>query len=258
MTVRTSAIAAALTLCTASLHAAEIKNIDRTLPLSANGAVTLDIHNGSVQVRTWDRAEVEVHVRIEARGTSEAARRRVLATTVNIDGSPNLVSIASNPFDHWGLSLWFLSWEDTTPQITYAISAPRTARWRISNHNAKVELRDVNAAVDISTHNGSVWVANLNGPINVTMHNGDAHIDFASFTQASSVSSHNGSAELILPAASRFQVQSQGHRMQMDSAFPLAMRASDFGRHNVDGQVNGGGPNLRLTSHNGSFRLQSK
>ena len=264
MTARTSGIALALILSGASLCAADTKNIDKTLPLNALGAVTLEAHNASIQVRTWDRSEVEIHVRIEAGGTSYVARRRFNEMTVAIEGSQDLVSIRSrtNELGDWGWWSWFGDW-DSSPRVQYTITAPRGARWRISDHNGKVDMRDVNGAVEIGTHNGSVWAANLGGPLELSMHNGDAHIDFASFTRGSRIATHNGTVELALPAASKFDLRSSGHNMHVDSDFAATVRSSnfgghDFGRHSVSGQVNGGGPELRITSHNGGFRLRSK
>ena len=68
MIARLAGFAAALILGGAPFVAAETKNIDRTVPLSAAGTVTLEAHNGSIVVRTWDRPEVEIHVRITSLG----------------------------------------------------------------------------------------------------------------------------------------------------------------------------------------------
>ena len=262
MTARTHGIALALVLCGAPIYAAETKHIDKTLALSAGGAVTLDAHNGSIQVRTWDRSEIEIHARIEAGGTSAEARRRFNETTVEIDSSPDRISIRSKFPDiySWSWWSWVGNWGnwDSSPAVHYTITAPRAARWTIRNHNARAEIRDVNAALELNTHNGSVSVANLGGPLELNMHNGDAHIDFASFTHESHVNTHNATVELALPASSRFEFHSRGHNVHVDSDFPATVRSSDFGRHDVNGQVNGGGPELRLSSHNGDFRLRSK
>jgi len=261
MTAKTAVIALALSLCGAPLSAAEGRNVDKTLPLNAQGTVRLDAHNGWIQVRTWDRAEVDIHVRIEALGDSSAGRWRVNATKVAIDGSADAVSIKTTmpDFDDWSFWNWlFSSGWSVRPEIQYTVTAPRTARWKIRNHNAKADIRDVNAPLDLATHNGSVWVANLGGPLELSMHNGDAHIDFASFTQPSRIATHNAAVEVALPASAKFDLRSRGHRMRVDSDFPAMVRSSDFGRHDVEGRVNGGGPELRLSSHNGGFRLRSK
>jgi len=264
MTARTSgfvvALVVALTLGWASPGAAETRNIDRTLPLSAAGAVTLDVHNGSIQVRTWDRPEVEVHVRIESHDSSSASRRRANQVSVDIEGSPDRVSIKSRMFERDTWSVWYLmfgDWADA-PKVSYSITAPKGVRWRISDHNANAEIRDVNAALDVSTHNGSVRVVNLGGPLALSMHNGYANIDFASFTSDSRIATHNGTVELAMPAASRFAVDARGHHIHVSSDFPVAIRSSDFGRRDVSGSVNGGGPKLQLTAHNGGFRIRSK
>jgi hypothetical protein len=253
-------LAAVLALAYASTAAAETKNIDRTLPLSATGTVDLQAHNGSIEIRTWDRPEVEVHVRIDWFGLS-ASSYRFRATTVDVDGSADRVSIRWNSPDRYGWSLWSLfegGWSG--PDVHYTITTPKTARLEIRTHNANTDVRDVNAPVRIGTHNGGVRVANLAGPLELTMHNGWARVDFTSFSQDSRISTHNGLVELALPAASKFNVDSRGHHMYVQSDFPLTTNASYYGRSssNVSGSVNGGGPALQVVSHNGTLRLRSK
>lgn len=259
MIYRMSLLAVLVVGC-ASLAAAETKNIDRTLPLSATGTVELDAHNGRIDIHTWDRPEVEVHVRIEWLGLSSSSYR-YRATTVDVEGSSDRVTIKWVSPDQYGWSLWSLldgGW--TGPEVSYTITAPRNARLDIHNHNANTDIRDVNAAVRLSTHNGAVRMTNLAGPLDLRMHNGWARIDFASFTQDSRITTHNGVLEVALPAATAFDFDSRGHHVRVDSDFQPATHASYWGRRggNVGGTVNGGGPDLRFVSHNGSIRLRKK
>lgn len=251
-------LAVAVALAYGSVAAAEVKNIDRSLPLSANGTVAVEAHNGWIQVRTWDRPEVEVHVRIDWPFTS-ASSYRFRATTVDVDGSADRVSIRWNTPDRYGWTLWSLfdgSW--IAPEVHYTLTAPRTARLEIRSHNANTDIRDVNGAVRVSTHNGAVRATNLAGPLDLSMHNGWARVEFSSFTHDTHVGMHNGVAELTLPAASKFDFDSRGHHMRVESDFPLTTRASYYSNRSVSGSVNGGGPNLQVVSHNGSLRLRSK
>ena len=58
-----------------------------------------------------------------------------------------------------------------------------------------------------------------------------------------------------LPAGSRFHVNASGHHMDVDSDFPTTVtKAPREGR--FVGDVNGGGPELRVSTHNGSLRLR--
>ncbi len=241
-----------LALACASLYAAETKNVDKTVPLNPDGRITLEAHNGSIQVRTWDRAEIEVHARIEAASSSAADMRRFNDTTVDIQGSGPAVRIKSKLPENC-----CSFWSGNNPQIHYTITAPRAARWMLRNHNARTEMRDLTAALDIETHNGQVRVANLSGPLKLEMHNGSANVEFAAFEGSSSIEMHNGSAELTLPHNARFDLRASTHHGHLDSDFQMLTRTGNRRGSDLEGSVNGGGPALRLNAHNGRFRIRA-
>jgi len=248
-------ILCALLLASVSLYGADTKNVDKTLPLSATGSVTLESHNGSIQVHTWDRPEIEIHARIESGGLSSEDKRRFDQTTVEIESTSTSVRIKSKYPDgnfSWGWN------EGSNPQIHYTITAPTTARWVIRDHNSQVEIRDVHADLSLDTHNGSARVVNLGGRLELTSHNGDFYVDFSTF-QGANVELHNGSVELVMPSSSKFDLRSSSHNGRVDSDFSVLTHT--MGRHhdeNIEGTVNGGGPSLRLSSHNAHFRLWAK
>jgi hypothetical protein len=239
-------------LACAVLGAADSKTVDKTLPLPATGNVTIDGHNGSIKINTWDRPEIEIHALIEMNsgfGFSSADRRRFEETRVDIDAFGDSVRIKSS-YPDWS----FL--QGSNPDIHYTINAPRTARWTIRDHNSRIEVHDLHAALSISTHNSRVLVSGLAGPLRLDTHNGDAKVEFVSLTASSSVDMHNGDVELVMPAGSRFNLQTSSHNARVQSDFALTTRS--FGRRstNLEGTVNGGGPALRLSSHNGNFRIR--
>ena len=239
MVARTLTVAV-LALGCASLAAADTRNIDRTLPLKANGTLELQVHNGTIQVRTWDKPQVEVHVHIDWPGLLASSPR---FPTVDVNGSSDRVSIRWNNPDAYNWTLWSLFDGGWGPnEIRYEITVPKTARLEIHNHNANTDIRDFSGPLDLSTHNGRT------------------RVDFASFTQSSRVVMHNGSVEFDLPKDSRFNFDSSGHHAYVTSDFPPVVRATYGGRHdsNVAGAVNGGGANLRIVSHNATVRLHSK
>jgi hypothetical protein len=251
MTIANS-LTAALITC-ALLGAADSRTVDKTLPLSSTGSVTIESHNGSIRVNTWDRPEIEIHAVIEMSSgslSSAADRRRFDETRVDIDRVGDSVRIKSN-YPDW-------SWlEGANPQIQYTINAPRTASWAVRDHNSRIEVHNLHAALSISTHNSEINVTGLAGSLDLDTHNGHAKVEFASLTASSSVDIHNGEVELMMPAASKFTLHTSSHNGQLQSDFALAAR--NIGRRgaNLEGAVNGGGPALHLTSHNGNFRLRA-
>jgi hypothetical protein len=239
MFVKTLAVTV-LALGCASLAAAETKNIDKTLPLSAKGTLELQVHNGTIQVRTWDKPQVDVHVHIDWLGLPASSSR---FPTVDISGSTDRVSVRWNRPDAYNGSFWSLldgSWGPT--EVRYEITVPKSARLEIHNHNASTDIRDFSGPLDLSTHNGRT------------------RVDFSSFTQNSRVVMHNGSVEFDLPKDSRFNFDSTGHHAYVTSDFSPVVRATYHGRgdNNVAGAVNGGGADLRIVSHNATVRLHSK
>jgi hypothetical protein len=247
----TRLLSAALMTC--ALLAADSRTVDKTLPLAATGSVTIESHNGSIAVNTWDRPEIQIHAVIEMNSgflSASADRRRFDATRIDIDSVGNSVRIKSD-YPDWG---WL---QGANPEIYYTINAPRTARWTVRDHNSQIEVHNLHAALSIFTHNSRIDIRGLAGPLDLDTHNGHAKVEFASLTASSSVDMHNGDVELVMPAASRFTLQTNSHNAQFQSDFAVATK--NIGRRgaNLDGAVNGGGPALRLTTHNGTFRLRA-
>ena len=245
-------ITSALFACSL-LAAADSKTVDKTLPLPLTGSVSLESHNGSIQVSTWDRPQIEIHARIEMNSgfqDMEASRRRYEGTRVDIDTSGNSVVIKSK-FPEWN------NFSGSNPEIHYTINAPRTANWTIRDHNSRIEVRELHAALSIFTHNSRIIVTGLAGAFKLDTHNSDAKVAFSSLTAPSQVDMHNGDVELLLPSSSRFDLQTSSHNARVHSDFPVTTRGTRNRGSDLEGKVNGGGPSLRLNSHNGSFRIRA-
>ena len=240
MIARIAGFAVALALGSASFAAADTRNIDRNLPLSSSGTLALDVHNGTIQVRTWDKPQVEVHVHIDWPGVPASSDR---FPTVDVDGSADRVSVRWNGRYAYNWTLWSLfdgPWGPT--EVRYDIIVPKTVRLEIHSHNATADIKD------------------FAGPLDVNTHNGRTRVDFAAFTHDSRVEMHNGTFEASMPASSKFNFDSTGHHAYVDSDFKPGVHAVYHGgrENHVGGTVNGGGPDLRIVSHNGAVRLHSK
>jgi hypothetical protein len=247
------AVAAALLLTATNVIAQPMKTVDRTVALAPSGAVTLETRNGSIEVQTWDRSDIQIHARIEPAGTWSDDVRRFEQTTVDIQAASDSVRITSKypTFSSWG---W---WFGSNPRIDYTITAPRTVRWTIYDHNATVDVRGVHAAVRLETHNGRVHLSDIEGPLRVDAHNGTVTAELMSFKGAE-FTSHLGSVELTLPSTAAFDLHADTRRGGVQSDFPLAIRALGRRQTRVDSVVNGGGPSLRFDSHRGELRLRRR
>lgn len=229
----------------------ETKSVDKTVALAPTGSVTLDTHNGSIDVHTWDRPQIEIHAWIESSVVSPDDLRRFNETTIAVTSTADSVRITSeDPVVTWSLF-------GSNPSISYEITAPRTAYWTIRDHNGDAELHDVTGALNVEIHNGSLRVVHLDGPLEVNSHNGSVAVDFAAFHGAT-IMTHNGLADLTLPSTSGFDLRADGRIGQIDSDFAVLSRTLDRRRDGIEGTVNGGGSQLRFSSHNGELRLHAR
>src|ERR1700687_1610858 len=117
-----------LTLILAASPAVADRTVSKTLPLAADGKVTMDTYKGSIRVTPWDRAEVAVEARIvpdDSCGSEKDQKEWVEATEVVIEPSGRGVRIESD-YDKLETSWSFLRGCTSRPFVHYRVSLPRT------------------------------------------------------------------------------------------------------------------------------------
>ena len=231
------------------LSAAESKDIHRTFPLDSRGHVTIDTYKGSVRVSTWDRNEIDVAVRIEEEG--DVFAQSVSRADVRFDASPMNVRITSD-------NQWFFL-DGVPPVYHYTIHMPRTASLRIKDYKSESDISDLAADLQIDTYKGSVQLRNHSGGLTVNTYKGDVRAEFAAFTTRSSIDTYKGSITVTIPRESRFDLYNElTRRADLSSDFAQMVRSSNSRDRSYRSQVNGGGPELRLKSYKGEFRLRAR
>ena len=235
----------------ATIAAASERKIHRTAQLDPTGSLSIDTHNGSITITTWNQANVDIVARIVPAdfGRDEDVEK----TDVKVTGSGGSIRIESDYSDVPTRLTWFGMQRDL-PLVHYTISMPATARLDVDVHNASVRVTALRGDLKVSTHNGDVDIADFDGAANIESHNGDVQIAYRNFTKSARVETHNGRIDFKLPAQARFHLDARGHHMDMSSDFPITVGAMRDSRY--VGDVNGGGPELRVSTHNGALKLR--
>jgi DUF4097 and DUF4098 domain-containing protein YvlB len=248
--MRRTALIVSLLLVATLANAATEKRVHKTAAVPANGSVSIDTHNGTVVVTTWNQPEVDVQARIEPAefGSSDDVDK----TEIKVTESAGDVRIESN-YDAVPTHLTWFGVTRNLPLVHYTIQMPATARLAIDDHNSNVKVSGVQNDVRVTSHNGSVDIANLGGAAEIETHNGDITVAFNRFDRNSSFETHNGGIDIRLPQSARFRVNASGHHMDVDSDFATVVSKSGS---SYRGDVNGGGPELKVSTHNGSLRLR--
>lgn len=239
-----------LALAPVTLAAAD-KRVHKTVPLEGNGVLTINTHNGSIDITPWNQPSADIDAVVEEGDMASA--EDVQRTEIRITGSGSSVRVESDYSAVESHFTW-LGVSRVYPQVRYTIRMPATARLDIDEHNGKVRIAGLRSDMEINTHNGPVDIDDYAGRANVETHNGDVRVAFSRFDKGSSFQTHNGTIDVRMPAASRFHLDADGHHLGFTSDFPIVAQHTHEGRYT--GDVNGGGPELRFSTHNGSLHLR--
>ena len=101
---------------------AQAQRISDTVSLDADGSVSIDNHEGSITVTTWDRDAVQYEVEIDAPEGSDQLRN----TTIDVNHTSRSLHLATEQRDQGDDSRWF-SWNNggDIPNVHYTPSGCR-------------------------------------------------------------------------------------------------------------------------------------
>ena len=241
----------------AQINAQEVKEIEKTFSMNKTGIVEVDTYKGEINVETWDKAEVYVHVRIEADGFGRNDKKRVENTEIIFRDSDSRVSMATeypkNSF--WGNS-------GSNPFVCYTIKMPKTAELEINDYKSDTKIVGLNSEVKLETYKGTVTIDDFIGAIDLETYKGDVEITFNQIKDDCSFETFKGRIELRIPSDSKFSLDADlGHKGDYDSDFDISSNSNRRRDHNdeyVRGDVNGGGPYIEFSTYKGDLRLMKK
>ena len=259
---KATSLAGIVLLSAAAAQAAETKEVHRTLALDRDGRLSIDTFKGTVTVTTWDRPEVRLDALIEPDGDDRESHEKVQWTEVRISGGGASVDIKSDyeevrHHEHGFLGL-FDNEGGSLPFVRYTIQMPATARLDIKDHKSGINVSNLKADLRLDTYKGTARVTGLDGAARVETYKGDMRVEFARFSHASRFDTHKGEIEVRLPRDSRFELDADtGRHGDIESDFAMMTHASHSRGARAQGAVNGGGPDLRLTTYKGTLRIKS-
>lgn len=263
-----------LLACTVLLtpHAAQAQatqTVHRTVNLDRDGRVRLSTFTGSISIATWDRAAVQIDVRIEGE-----EQEHVDATRIRVEESSREVQIET---DYDALENSFLGLFDTgdedRPATFYTIRMPVSAALSIEDFSSEIEvtglradlsletfsspvtLRDIDGYLRAETYSSELEAQDLAGGIRLETFSGDATIAMHALTDDCQFESFSGDVELLLPPDASFDLDAElgmSGDVHSDFAFTSAGTEDDEYR----GTVNGGGPRIRFDTFSGDLVLR--
>jgi Toastrack DUF4097 len=222
------------------------QDFHRTVPLPANGQISLDNINGNVEITGWDRNEVQIDAVKTARD-----QQRLDEASIEVETGSDYVKIHTQyPHDHTN---------NNPASVHYTLHVPQNARLdSVSLVNGSLTVQKVSGEVDAKLVNGKARIGNLTGAANISSVNGSIEANYVSLNNVHEIKlkSVNGSVELGLPSSPNADVKASTVNGSIKSDFPLTVQGS-FANHKLSGTLGSGGTHIELSNVNGSIHIGS-
>ncbi|HYK36400.1 DUF4097 family beta strand repeat-containing protein [Alloacidobacterium sp.] len=273
----------ALLLTPAALLAAD-GTFDKTLHTS--GAVTLYVNTGSGYIHVNPGSDSNVHIigHVHAAkwnswidsGSPEERVQRVVANPP-IEQTGNTISIGKHTDDLKNVS------------IDYDITTPKGTDLAANSGSGDIRVSALSGPAKINTGSGSIDASGLSGRTNLQTGSGDIRAELSSPTEVKAQTgsgsirlkgvqgdlyAQTGSGDIEIqgqPTASwrletgsgsvtldtgsaRFSLDAQTGSGSVHSDPPLTTHGS-FEKHHITGDINGGGPTVRVETGSGDIRI---
>jgi hypothetical protein len=137
---------------------------------------------------------------------------------------------------------------------------PRTASLRIKDYKSESDISDLAADLQFNTYKGSLQLRNFSSGLTANTYKGDIHADFAAVTAPVRIDTYKGDIDLRMPRDGRFDLSTDIGRRggDPDNDFARFVRTANSRDRIRRSQVNGGGPEVRLRTYKGEFRLRAR
>jgi len=239
-----AALVAMLLAPSAYAHPNLTEEFHKTVPLNANGRVSLENINGNVEITGWERSEVQIDAVKSARD-----QQRLQAATIEVIDDGNSVSIRTRYPE--GRT------NNDPASVQYTLHVPAGVQLdKISLVNGSLDVSHVLGEVNASLVNGTLKARDLSGRAKLSTVNGPNNVEFRSLNNVNEVkiTSVNGSINLLLPAAPNADISASTVNGSLASDFPLQVQGR-FMSHHLAGTLGNGGTRIELSNVNGSTHI---
>jgi DUF4097 and DUF4098 domain-containing protein YvlB len=229
--------------------------------------VSLSTFDGSIEIRPWDKSEVEVIV--EKRGADKNA---IADITINATQTDNRINVSVEWPKHQGLSF------GSSKSAKLIVSVPAASDITAKSGDGSIDVERVSGKVELRSGDGSIQARDMAGEVTVQTGDGSITLDGkftavrarsgdgsvrihgAPGTTAASewdISTGDGSVTLELPEGFNGELDAHtgdGHVEVQD--LTLSNVSGEIRRNSVKGRLGSGGPTVRVRTGDGSIKLR--
>ena len=250
---------AALALAVAGSAATLEETFDRTFDARPGTTFTLENTNGHITVRSWDQARVRVHAekRVESRD-ADVAKKAFAALKIEPSVTSDGVHITTHyPRHDEGVFDW-LAGTNVSMSVSYEVTVPRNMNVDLDNTNGGIDVSDIRGSMHVSNTNGHIELVRCAGDVDAETTNGHVRAELSEVTPGKGIrlETTNGRITIALPRTISARVDASTTNGRINSDLPVTTTRIE--KTSLRGSINGGGPELRLRTTNGSIDIQAR
>lgn len=204
--------------------------------------------NGGIRVSGSDAAAIRVRATVRARAQSEAEARQ-LASQVEVQTDGSQIR-ATGPETRGRNRRW---------SVSYQVTTPRRIDLDLQSVNGGVTVAGVQGRLAVSTVNGGITMEQVAGDVRGRTTNGGISVALAGERwtgEGLDLRTTNGGINLRVPSSYSAHLVASTVNGGLTTDLPLTVRGR-VGKQ-VEGDIGGGGPPLRLSTTNGGIRIRSE
>lgn len=230
------------------------EEFNQTYAFAPGDRLTLSNTNGDVFVEPWNRQEIQVKAtkRVKTRSGDAEAALDNLRIEVDVGGGGIDIDTV---YPSWKR---LFGWSNVSASVDYDIRVPKAADLEIRTVNGEIEITGLVGEIDLRSTNGALTVADSSGSVRASTTNGAIQVELSDVSSSGmEFETTNGSIRLYLPVAIQASVVARTTNGSIETDFPVAVRGT-FRRNRLEGDINGGGPEIEMRTTNGSIRIRER
>ena len=236
----------------------------KQISFQQSGYLELDNSNGGVEVKSWDKNEVEIkaykRVRAGSREQAEELMQDLKIEVVQTASEIKIVTITPQALKReGGFFNWLFNGDNNSFSVEYELTVPKSIDLNIKTTNGKVYCQQIRGRLRLNSTNGKITAREIAGLVRSKTTNGSLDIELISVPPDEEInfSTTNGSITLRLPENYGAEVNLKTTNGHIDSDFSYSEQR-DWSRQHVSGIIGDGGGTLYCHTTNGSIRLYSR
>jgi hypothetical protein len=222
----------------------------KTYTLAAGGRFEVKNTNGMVTIEQGtDDSTVEVRAERVVKASSDEAAQAILKQLEMLeDVKADAVRLETRAPKSWGRG---------GHEVRYFIKVPKSIRVDARTTNGGVRLNGIANEVSASSVNGGIKGEGLSGHIDANTTNGGVEIGLTSLSDAGvTLETVNGGVQLQLPRTAKADISARvvNGGVHVEDDLKL-QQTGEKSRRRLDGQLNGGGSRVELSTTNGGIHI---